>query len=227
MDTNNGMSPADVAAVVDNRGGYGWGGYPMMGYPVMPMMGGYGGGWGNGFGGDWSIILILFLFAAMGGGWGNGFGGFAGFGGDGAFPWLMAGQAGINANTNDGFNNAGLASQISGLRSDVTSGFSDVQLGIAGVNQNVCQSTGQIQNSLCSGFANTTAAVTGAQNALSQQLYTNEIASLNRSFAEQTANTQAINGVSSQLAQCLKKISHKAKEIFGFTNFEAVGTLAA
>ena len=180
-------------------GGYGgnWSGYPMA-YPVMPMMGGYG-GYGNGFGGDWSWILILFLFAAMGGGFGNGFGG---FGGDGAFPWLFNGQQGINANTNAGFNQAATASAIGDLSNAVTSGFGDVQLGIAGVNQNICQSTGQIQNALCNGFAGTTAAVTAAQNGITQQMYTNEIANLNRSFAEQTANTAAINGVSSQLADC-------------------------
>lgn len=65
--------------------------------PVTPM---YGNNSGFGFGNDWSWIIVLFLFAAMGGGFGNGFGG---FGGDGAFPWLLNGQAGINANTNAGF----------------------------------------------------------------------------------------------------------------------------
>jgi chromosome condensin MukBEF ATPase and DNA-binding subunit MukB len=44
--------------------------------------------------------------------------------------------------------------------------------------------------------------VNGAQNAIAQQLYSNEIASLNRSFAEQTASTQGFNNVQSQLANC-------------------------
>lgn len=56
------------------------------------------------------------------------------------------------------------------------------------------------KNSLCQGFAGTTAAVTGAQNAITTQMYTNEIANLNRSFAEQTANSQGFNGVQAQLA---------------------------
>lgn len=49
----NGMTPADVAAVVDNnRGGYGY-------------------GYGDGFGGGWFWIIIV-LFAFMGNGfWGN------------------------------------------------------------------------------------------------------------------------------------------------------------
>lgn len=53
---------------------------------------------------------------------------------------------------------------------------------------------------LANGFAGNTAAITGAQNAIAQQLYNNEIASLNRSFAEQTANMQGFNGVNAGLA---------------------------
>ena len=54
--------------------------------------------------------------------------------------------------------------------------------------------------SLTYGFAGTTAAITGAQNAISQQMNANEIASLNRSFAEQTANQQGFNGVQAGLS---------------------------
>lgn len=186
-------------------GGYGGYGYPIA-YPVMPYSGGFGGGFGDNFGGDW---IILFLFAMMfGGGWG-GMGGFGGWGGGFGnmfeFPWLLNGQQnvlnGVNANTNAGFNQAALTSAIGDLNNSVVSGFGDVQLGIAGVNQNICQSTGQIQNAMCQGFNGVTNAVTGAQNAISQQMYSNEIANLNRSFAEQTANTQGFNSVQSQLAQ--------------------------
>ncbi len=191
-------------ALTDENGGNG------MIMPVQPM-GGYGyampyGGFGNGFGGfgdDWlAIFLIAMLFS---GGWGGmgGFGGWGGgFGGMFEFPWLLNGQQGINANTNAGFNQAALQSAIGDLSNNVVSGFGDVNLGIAGVNQNICQSTGQIQNALCQGFAGTTAAVTNAQNAITSQLYNNELASLNRSFAEQTANTQGFNNVQAQLAQC-------------------------
>ena len=186
-------------------GGYGGYNYPMA-YPVMPYSGGFGGGFGDNFGGDW---IILFLFVMMfGGGWG-GMGGFGGWGGGFGnmfeFPWLLNGQQnvlnGVNANTNAGFNQAALTSAIGDLNSSVVSGFGDVQLGIAGVNQNICQSTGQIQNAMCQGFNGVTNAVTGAQSAISQQMYSNELASLNRSFAEQTANTQGFNNVQTQLAQ--------------------------
>ena len=197
-------------------GGYGGYNYPMA-YPVMPYSGGFGGGFGDNFGGDW---IILFLFAMMfGGGWG-GMGGFGGWGGGFGnmfeFPWLLNGQQnvlnGVNANTNAGFNQAALTSAIGELNNTVVSGLGDVQLGIAGVNQNVCQTGSAITNAvnqgfastnlgMCQGFNGVTNAVTGAQNAISQQMYSNELASLNRSFAEQTANTQGFNSVQSQLSQ--------------------------
>lgn len=198
-DENNGTGMIMPVQPMGYGGGYGGG---FNSFPVaysVPTYGNFGGGFGDNLGGDW---IILFLFAMMfGGGWGGFGGGFGGFG-DGMFPWLLNGQNNINANTNAGFNQAATASALGDLSGAITGGFSDVQLGIAGVNQNICQSAGQIQNALCQGFAGTTAAVTGAQNAITQQLYNNEINSLNRSFAEQVANTQAINGVSSQLAKC-------------------------
>ena len=207
-DNSNGLS---VSMPVQPMGsGYGGYSYPMA-YPVMP----YGGNNGfDGIGGDW---IILFLFAMMfGGGWGGmgGFGGWGGgFGGTYEFPWLLNGQNMINANTNSGFNQAALTSAIGDLNNTVVSGFGDVQLGIAGVNQNVCQTGSAITNAvnqgfastnlgMCQGFNGVTNAVTGAQNAISQQMYSNELASLNRSFAEQTANTQGFNSVQAQLAQC-------------------------
>ena len=155
--------------------------------PVQPM---YGGGYGNGgfggFGNDWGWIILLLLCGWGNGGFGMG-GGFAGgLGYD--FPWLLNGQNGINNNVSDGFRDQMLQTTISSVGDKVTSGFGDVALGIAGINQNICQ-TG---NSVVS-------AVTGAQGAISQQLYNNEIASLNRSFAEQTANTAGFNGVQSSL----------------------------
>lgn len=143
--------------------------------PVSPM---YGGGYGNnggfGFGGDWASLIVLFLIFGMfgNGGWGNGgFGG--GYGADGMFPWLMTGQAGINANTNAGFDNAAIASQLSGIQTSLTTGFSNAE--VAGCNR--------------------------AMDAM-QTAYGNQIASLERSFAEQTANSQGFNALASQLASC-------------------------
>ena len=149
--------------------------------PVAPM---YGGGYGGNsfFGGDgiWAILLFAMIF----GGWGNGFGGFGGMGGfaaDGAmlYPWMN--QADI---TTSGFQNQMLQSSIQGLQSSVTSGFGDVQ------------------TALCGGFAGVNASINNAQNAVSQQLFTNQIADMERSFASQTAVSGGIQGLSSQLAQC-------------------------
>ena len=158
--------------------------------PVAPM---YGGGYntngGFGFGGDWAWILLLLV---LGGGWG-GFGGF-GMGGammgagmwgmDMLYPWLDNSQ-----HISDGFRDQQLATQISGVRDAVTTGFGNTQLGIAGVNQNICQTGNTVVS-----------AINAAQNATAQQLYSNEIANLNRSFAEQSANQQGFNGVQAGLA---------------------------
>ena len=183
---------------------------------IMPVAPAYGGGnSGFGYGGDFWLILIL-LFAFGGGGWGMG--GFGGYNGQLSydFPWLLQGQQGINANTNAGFNQAATASAISGLQNSITSGFGDVQLGIAGVNQNICQSSGNITQALNNGFAQAEIAANARQ-----------IADMQTAFAGQTAMNQGFNGVQSQLAQCLKKVRNKANELLNFTNYEAVGTLAA
>lgn len=148
--------------------------------PVSPMYGG-----GNGFGGfgdnGWWILVLLLL--AGNGGWGfGGFGGgMGGFAADGAalYPWMN--QAEI---TTGGFQNAQLASQLSGIQSSVTSGFGDVQ------------------TALCGGFAGVNASINGAQSAISSQMYADTIANLERSFAAQTASTAGMNAIQSQLAQC-------------------------
>lgn len=136
---------------------------------TMPVQPAYNGG-GFGMNGDWSWILLLVLLCG-GGGWG--FGGFGGGGMMYEFPWLLNGQNMINANTNAGFDHSATQSALGDLRTAMTSGFGD------------------IQTALCSGFAGTTAAVNGAQNAIAQQMYTNQLADMQQSFALQ-----------SQLANC-------------------------
>ena len=178
-------------ALTDNNNG--------MVMPVSPMYGGgYGGGMGGiGFGGDWAWILLLLV---LGGGWG-GFGGF-GMGGAGAmmgagimgmdylYPWLNNSE-----HISDGFRDQQLSSQISNISNSVTSGFGDVQNAL-------CAGFGNVQNSLCGGFAGVNASINGAQNAIAQQLYTNQISDLERSFAAQTANTQGLTSLQAQLANC-------------------------
>lgn len=127
--------------------------------PVMPMYGNNGGGFG--FGNDWAWIILLLL--AFGGGWGmGGFGGGA-WGMDGLYPWLNNSQ-----NINGGFRDQMLNTTLTGIQNSVTSGFGDVA------------------TQLCGGFAGVNASINGAQNTLAQQLYTNQIADMERSFAAQT-----------------------------------------
>ena len=95
----------------------------------------------------------------------------------------------------------------------VMGGVNAIQSGISGLSTQLCgcccdmQGTvnngfSNVQQSLCSGFAGVNATVNGAQNAIAQQLYGNTISDLERSFANQTAITQGLNGIQSQLAQC-------------------------
>lgn len=137
--------------------------------PVQPLN--YGGGYMNGgfgFGGDgiwWLVLLILC------GGWGNG--GFGGFGGDGIFPWLMTGQAGINANTNAGFDNAAINTQLSGIQSSLTNGFANAE----------------------------TAACNRAMDSM-QTAYNNQIASMNQNFANQMNLQDNLNTINGSLQNC-------------------------
>ena len=126
-------------------------------FPVAPM-----GNTNNGFG-DMGGWWILFLIAMMWGGFGNGFGGFGGFGGGLGydFPWLLNGQNGINANTNAGFQNAALTSQIGDLGTQINAGFSglNAQLSnnqVADLERSFAAQTAQMQgmNAIQSQIAN-------------------------------------------------------------------------
>ena len=149
-----------------------------MGTTMLVQPSGIGGGFGNdGFiGGNGWWILILFILL---GGWNGGFGGFGGGVDGGLYPWMNNSQ-----NINNGFRDQMLATQLNGIQGSVTSGFGD------------------IQTALCGGFAGVNASINGAQNAIAQQLYGNQIADLERSFAAQTATTSGLTGIQSQLAQC-------------------------
>lgn len=175
--------------------------------PTGAYQGGGNGGFGDMNNGGWWILLLFILLG--GNNWNNGYGGGFGGGNNQDFPWLINGQHAINNNVNDGFRDAQLHNSVTSVRDGINSLSTqlcgccgDVQMGLAGVNQGIASAAAGIQNSLCNGFAGTTAAITAAQNGVTQQLYNNEIASLNRSFAEQTANSQGFNGLTSQLAQC-------------------------
>ena len=140
---------------------------------VMPVSPMYGNnGGGFGFGGDGGWWILILFLLLGNGGWGGGFGG---FGGGDLYPWMNNSQ-----NINSGFRDQMLNDNITSIRD-----------GVYGIN-----------NQLCSGFAGVNASITGAQNALAQQMYTNQIADMERSFAAQTASTAGMTALQSQLAQC-------------------------
>ena len=155
--------------------------------PVAPMYGGGQGGFG--FGGDFAWILLLILL----GGWG-GFGGFGGgmgammgagmMGMDFLYPWLNNSQ-----NINDGFRAQQIGTDIGSIRD-----------GVQGIAQQMCECCGNMRYDMATGFNGVERSVTGAQNALAQQMYANQIAELERSYAAQTATAQGFNGTQAGLA---------------------------
>jgi hypothetical protein len=144
---------------------------------------------GGFFGGDFAWVLLLLV---LGGGWG-GFGGF-GMGGammgmgmmgmDYLYPWLNNSQ-----NINDGFRDAQLHDSVTSVRD-----------GISSLSTQLCNCCGDMQLGMANGFNSVNNSVFGAQTALSQQLYSNEIANLNRSFTEQTANQQGFYNTNTGIA---------------------------
>ena len=109
-DNGNGLSAADVAAVVGNNGGaFGNGGF-----------------WGDGS--FW--IIILFLFAFMGNGWG-GFGNNAG----GAMPYMMNNN--IDSAVQRGFDQQAVIGGINGITASINSLAQAQCSGFNGVTQAV------------------------------------------------------------------------------------------
>ena len=147
--------------------------------PVAPAGTAYGNGGGL-FGGDgsiWGLLLVLLLcgngmwggFGGMGLGgmmmpWMMGMGG--GFGMDYLYPWLNNSQ-----HMSDGFRDQALQGSIAGLQNSITSGFGDVQLGLAGINQNICQTGNTITGAVRDGFYGAEIAANGRAMTNMQQLF--------------------------------------------------------
>ena len=197
---NNGMSPADVAAVVDNNRGF---------MPFYP----YGGGYGNGFNGDGGWLWLILILAFMNNGWGNGFGGNGGYAlnnldssidsrfisrdvagvnqnvsttGAGIASDLCSGFASVNGNiANTGF---GLASQIADSKYDTALGIMqnrfDNQIGLQNLGTQMCNCCCETQKDIANVNYNM---------ALQTQQLSSQIASEECSTrATSTANTQKI-----------------------------------
>lgn len=163
---------------------------------VQPSYGGmpYGGNIGGGlFGGNNDLLGLLFVIALCNGGFG-GFGGFGGWGMMGMgmmgmdylYPWLNNSQ-----HISDGFRDQQLNNQISDARGDINRGFGDVQLGIAGLNQNICQTGNGITAAVNNGFSQAEIAANGRQ-----------MANLQQAFAAQQAMSQGFYDLASKQADC-------------------------
>ena len=146
--------------------------------PVAPAGTAYSNGGGL-FGGDgsiWGLLLVLLLCGnGMWGGFGGGLGGMmmpwmmgmgGGFGMDYLYPWLNNSQ-----HISDGFRDQQIATQLQGIQGSITSGFGDVQLGLAGVNQNICQTGNNITGAVRDGFYGAEIAANGRATANMQQLF--------------------------------------------------------
>ena len=106
-------------------------------------------GCNDGFGGDgWGWIWILLIFGIFNGGWGNGFG------------W--GGNGGTNGSGFQGW----------ATRADINEGFAlnNIQSGIAGIQQGICDSTYALTNAINSGFSTAELSRCNQQAALMQQL---------------------------------------------------------
>ena len=147
--------------------------------PVAPAYG-MGGNTGNGFFGadGWWIILLLLV---CGGGWGNGFG-FGG--GNGMFPWMMAGQGNTNNDIQRGFDQSALMTGITGVSNAVTSGFGD------------------LQTALCGGFAGVNAGIANGFAQAEIAANSRQMANMNQAFAAQTGMLTGFNNLGSQLSSC-------------------------
>jgi hypothetical protein len=123
---------------------------------------------------------------------GSGFG--DGFGGSGWWILLLFILLG-NGAWNNGFggNVGGEIYPWMNQSNQINGGFRDQMLNttINGIQNGITAGFGDVQNSLCSGFAG-----------VASQMYSNQIADLERSFAAQTAQTAGMTALQAQLAQC-------------------------
>ena len=152
-----------------------------MPYPVYQN-----GGNGNGFGQDgWWIVLLIILLAA-----GNGFGNNNGNGAWGGGQPIIVND-GNGGSVQRGFDQAAVMSGIAG-----------VQNGVQNLATQLCGCCGDIQTSLCNGFAGVNATVNSGFSQAEIANNARQIANMQTAFAGQTAMAQGFNQLGSQFADC-------------------------
>lgn len=152
----------------------------VMTMPVTPAYQGGNGGFG-GWGGDWASWIILFLIFGM-----FGWGGYGGFGG---------GNSGANGPGFQGW----------ATRADVNEGFAlnNLQSGINGIQQGICDSTYTLTNAINNGFHGVDTAMCNLGTQLQQCCCDNAraIDGVNYNLATQANGIQtAIQGVRYDMA---------------------------
>lgn len=187
------------------------------GYSLADIAAATGGnnGFGNGWGGDWWIIL-LFLFA-FNGGWGNG----GVFGGsNGVTDGYVLASDFSNIERKIDTVNGGLCDGFYAMNTGMLNGF-------AGVNNNITQNTiGNMQN---------TNAITAQITALGNQMascccdqknaMTQAFADLNYNLASQECNTR--QAVADAKAGVIAEIDASTRSILDFLTQDKIATLTA
>lgn len=159
-----------------------------MGMPYPVYMGGGQSGSQGSFdqGNGWWIILLFILLAS--GNWGgnqNGQGG--GFSG-GGMPYVI--------------NNDGSSVQRGFDQAAVMSGINGINSGVQNLSTQLCNCCGDIQQSLCNGFAGVNATVNGGFSQAEIANNARQMANMNQMFAGQMAMAQGFNQLGTQFADC-------------------------
>jgi hypothetical protein len=154
---------------------------------LVSPTGGNMGGFGNAFGGDGSFwILLLFILLGNGGMWGGFGAGNYGMIGSEMYPWMN--QANL---TSSGFQNQMLNDNVTSIRD-----------GISGLSTQLCGCCGDIQNSLCNGFAGVNATVNNGFSQAEIAANSRQMANMQQAFNAQTAVTAGMNSLAQGLQNC-------------------------
>ena len=165
----------------------------------------------NGMGADfmWIILVILLLGGGMGGFGGN----------NGLNPWIMNGQNGINANTNEAFRDAGINAGLDGITAQlgnntitsmqntfnaqtaITSGLTDIRAQLAQCCCDNRLATVQTQNIVQAEGAATRLAIQNQTQEILDKLCQQEIDNLKAANLNLQNQVNMLNLAASQTAQ--------------------------
>lgn len=194
----------------------------VMTMPVTPAYQGGNGGFG-GWGGDWASWILLFvIFGLFGGGWGNGFGGgFGGANGPGFQSWAT------RADINEGFALNNLQSGINGIQQGICDSTytltNAINNGFHGVDTAVCNLGYQLQDCCCQ----TQRAVDGVNYNLATQgaAIQNAIQGVRYDMATQACDTR--NTIQSSTRDIIDNANANSRAILDFLTQDKIASLTA